>query len=100
VGIDSDSRVRELKGDFRPMNSQEDRKFLLESLECVDAVYIFNSDEELENLVINVQANTIIVGEEYKDKEVIGYHPELSLHFFPKIDGYSTTKIIENTADR
>ena len=100
VGLDSDARVKELKGEARPVNPQEDRKFMLESLECVDAVYIFNSDEELENLVRIVGPYTMIVGEEYREKKVIGWHPEISLRFFPKVDGYSTTKIIKDTSPR
>ena len=100
VGIDSDSRVREMKGLNRPINTQEDRQFLLEALECVDRVCVFSSDEELENLVKNVDADTMIVGEEYKDKKVIGHRPEISLLFFPKVNGYSTTKTLEDTANR
>lgn len=100
VGIDSDSRVKEMKGLNRPTNTQEDRKFLLEALECVDRVCMFSSDEELENLVKNVHADTMIVGEEYKDKKVIGHRPEISLLFFPKVNGYSTTKTLEDTANR
>ena len=99
VGIDSDRRGSELKGEDRPINPQEDRKFLLESLECVDEVHIFDSEEELENLVKNVQADAIIVGEEYEGKTVVGHRPEISLQFFPKVNGYSTTQVVEDTVD-
>lgn len=100
VGLDSDSRIREMKGAGRPINSQEDRKAIMESLEYVNEVYFFDSDEELEILIEKVRAGTMIVGEEYKDKKVIGHRPEISLHFFPKIDGYSTTRTVENFTDR
>ena len=95
VGIDSDSRVREMKGEKRPINTQEDRKFMLKSLKWVDEVYVFDCDSELEILVRKVDPNTMIVGEEYKDKTVIGHRPEIRLEFFPKYGGYSTTKSIE-----
>jgi len=42
VGLNSDKSVKELKGDSRPINRQEDRKSLLEELRCVDFVEIFN----------------------------------------------------------
>jgi len=101
VGIDSDSRVKELKGDSRPVNSQKDRKFILEALECVDQVVIFSSDAELEDLVKYCQVDTIIVGDEYKNKKVIGHRLGVtSLHFFPKINGYSSTKTIEDSSAR
>ena len=44
VAIDSDRRVRELKGGGRPINNQIDRQFMLESLKYVDRVCIFDSD--------------------------------------------------------
>ena len=98
VGIDSDSRVKELKGESRPLHSQDDRKFILESLKCVNEVVIFGSDIELEQIIKHRQVDTIIVGEEYKNQRVIGHRPELGLHFFPKVNGYSTTKIIEDSS--
>ena len=48
VCIDSDERVQELKGPTRPVNSQKDRMFMLNSLKCVDYVKVFNTKEELE----------------------------------------------------
>ncbi len=50
VAIDSDRRVRELKGDGRPINSEDDRKLMLESLRSVDTVWFFDSDQELEDI--------------------------------------------------
>ena len=44
VGLNSDDSVRRLKGENRPINNQEDRKFILESLEFVDEVIIFDED--------------------------------------------------------
>ena len=50
VAIDSDKLVRELKGSSRPINNQEDRKFALDNLKCVDAVWIFEDQQELEHI--------------------------------------------------
>ena len=44
VGINSDSSVKKLKGNERPVNDQNFRKNLLESLSFVDEVYIFCED--------------------------------------------------------
>ncbi len=97
VGIDSDTRVKELKGDSRPINSQEDRKEMLLSLKNVDNVCIFNDRIELENLVFDISPDYMIVGEEYRSKEVIGSDFAKKLIFFNKVNGYSTTKILQNT---
>lgn len=100
VGIDSDDRVKEFKGSSRPINLQEDRKFLLESLSYVDEVYCFSSNIELENLIKKVAPHTMIVGEEYRNKPVIGHLPHIELQFFPKVHGYSATKIVQALTDR
>ena len=51
VGIDSDARVKELKGEDRPFNDENDRRFMLQSLRFVDTVCIFNSEQELTQMV-------------------------------------------------
>ena len=51
VGIDGGSRVRKNKGFHRPINNQDFRKEFLSSLRAVDKVDIFNSDDQLENLI-------------------------------------------------
>jgi D-beta-D-heptose 7-phosphate kinase/D-beta-D-heptose 1-phosphate adenosyltransferase len=41
VGVNSDASVRQLKGESRPVNPEEDRALVLASLSCVDAVCVF-----------------------------------------------------------
>ena len=100
VSIDSDERVKQLKGQTRPIHSQEDRKFLLENLKAVDKVLIFNTDEELTNLVKIIQPDIMIVGSDYKNKRVIGSEHAKELKFFDRIDGYSSTQIIQSIINR
>jgi len=100
VGIDSDERVKYLKGNTRPVNVQDDRKIMLESMKYVDEVIIFNSEVELEKLIQKVAPTTMIVGEEYRNKRVVGHTPDIELRFFKKIDGHSTTNIIKNITNR
>lgn len=47
VGIDTDSRIKQLKGENRPFNTLQDRIEFLLSLKCVDMVTVFDSNEEL-----------------------------------------------------
>ena len=44
VGLNSDASVKRLKGNDRPVNNQNDRKFMLESCKYVDGVLIFDED--------------------------------------------------------
>ena len=100
VAIDSDERVKQLKGPTRPIHNQEDRKFLLENIKAVSGVLIFSTDEELENLVKIIEPDIMIVGSDYQNKRVIGSEYAKELKFFGRIDGYSTTKIIQSIINR
>jgi D-beta-D-heptose 7-phosphate kinase/D-beta-D-heptose 1-phosphate adenosyltransferase len=95
VGIDYDERVKELKGEERPVNKWIDRKFLLKSISYVDSVVGFDSDEELENQIKNYNPDIMIVGSDYKNKRVIGSQYVKELLFFDRIEEYSSTKIID-----
>lgn len=96
VGIDSDLRIKKNKGENRPFNDENDRKRFLENIKCVNNVFIFNSDEELENLIKKLKIDFMIVGEEYKYKKVIGSQYSKNLFFFKKEKEISSTKIIQN----
>lgn len=95
VGIDSDMRVRKLKGKGRPINSQDDRRKMLESLKVVDEVHIFNSENQLRKLIRDLNIDIMVVGDTYKDKEVIGSENSKNGVIFYHVDNRSSTKIIE-----
>ncbi len=95
VGIDSDERVRMLKGDKRPVNDQFDRARMVSGLKPVDSVVIFNDEDELKNFIKVFNIDYIIAGDHYKDKIIVG--AELAKHgvvYYPT-DERSTTGIIE-----
>jgi D-beta-D-heptose 7-phosphate kinase/D-beta-D-heptose 1-phosphate adenosyltransferase len=94
VGIDSDKRVKELKGQDRPFNIADDRKYFLESLIYVKDVVIFDSREELIELVKEYKPEYMVIGDDYKDQIVYGSEHAKQLVFFDKLSKYSTTKIL------
>ncbi len=96
IGIDSDSKVKKDKGESRPFNRSEDRKFILESIKYVDEVLVFNSAEQLENLIKDNFPDIMIVGSDWRGKKVVGSEHAGEVLFFDRIDEYSTTKILEN----
>lgn len=100
VAIDSDERVRANKGSKRPFNCLNDRRAMLASLRMVNEVETFSTDEELTCLVKDLAPDIMIVGDDYVDKRVIGSEYAKELKFYRKIDGYSTTKILENSSGR
>lgn len=100
VAIDTDKRVKEKKGYSRPVNSESERIFMLQNLRWVDLVLSFGTDKELEKLIEIVNPDVMVVGSDWKGKPVIGSQYAKTLKFFDRIDGYSSTKIIQSIADR
>ena len=96
VGIDTDSRVKQFKGDGRPVNVWEDRKTMMESIRYVYDVVGFSTDDELRQQIKDWETDVMIVGSDYKDKNVIGSELVKEVIFFDRIEGYSTTNTLKN----
>ena len=99
VGIDSDARVSLSKGPSRPINSQEDRKKMLEAIRFIDKVVIFNDDEDLRNAIRESNTNILVVGSDWEGKKVIGSECAGEVRFFERIGDYSTTNVLERIND-
>lgn len=95
VGLNSDASVKRLKGDSRPINNQEDRAYLLQSLKHVDDVIIFDEDTPYE-LLKKVRPDFIVKGGDYKKEDVVG-NDLAEVVIYNYINGYSTTNIIEKS---
>lgn len=100
VGIDTDEKVKLDKGPTRPFNTLEDRIFLLESIKYIDKVLVFNSKQELIDLVKQVDPNILVKGSDWKGKEIVGSEYAKEVKYFERIANYSTTKILESSSDR
>jgi D-beta-D-heptose 7-phosphate kinase/D-beta-D-heptose 1-phosphate adenosyltransferase len=98
VGLNSDKSTKKLKGPNRPINSEEDRKYLLESLVQVDSVIVFN--EETPYLLIkSIKPDIIVKGGDYSPEDVVG--SDLSrVIIFKYVNGYSTTEKIQDISSR
>ena len=98
VGLNSDESILELKGENRPVFNQEDRKLMLKSCKYVDEVHIFDEKTPY-NLIKQIKPDIIVKGGDYRKEDVIGNDlAEVIIYEF--IQGYSTTKIIENFSNR
>ena len=94
VAIDSDAKVKKLKGPNRPINTDEDRKKLLDAIEYVDEVIIFNTEEELKDLYVKIKPSIIVKGSEWTADEIKSRDQipnYIDIKIFPLISSYSTT---------
>jgi rfaE bifunctional protein nucleotidyltransferase chain/domain len=64
VGVNSDASVKRNKGDDRPINSQDDRAYVLASLRAVDYVVIFN-DKEPKDLIAQILPQVLVKGKDW-----------------------------------
>ena len=95
IGIDSDDRVKKLKGEDRPFHTESMRLWNLLQIKGVDNVVIFNSENSLESEIKNYNPDIFVIGDEYKDKRIIGGEYAKEIVYYPKIDGLSTTKLLD-----
>ena len=98
IGLNSDSSVKELKGEDRPINSFEDRATLLSAIESVDSVIMFE-EQTPENLIKDIVPDILVKGGDYNIEDIVGYQTVMqnggqvkTLSFY---DGYSTTNYIK-----
>lgn len=95
VAIDSDYRVRQLKGAHRPVRAQQQRMQMLLALRYVDEVQIFNTAEQLVEIIKTYKPHIMVKGSDYKNQYIIGAEYCKNIHFIEKTDD-STTKTIES----
>lgn len=96
VGIDGDTRVKDMKGPNRPFNTETDRKKMLHHIKHVDDVCVFYCDASLRANLKHYNVDVMVVGDEYKDKIVIGSELVGEVKYFEKVGDYSTTNVLNN----
>lgn len=94
IGLNSDSSVRALKGDDRPVNTELDRAAMLCAMEFVDFVVIFDDDTPYE-LIKAISPDVLVKGADYEGKVVVGSQFAKRVELIEFVEGRSTTKIIE-----
>ncbi|MEN3045065.1 MAG: D-glycero-beta-D-manno-heptose 1-phosphate adenylyltransferase [Candidatus Hydrothermales bacterium] len=98
VGLNSDSSVRKIKGNKRPILNERDRAKILDSIKYVDYVVLFNEKTPYK-LIKEIKPDVLVKGADYKIDEVVGSDIVLKkkgeVFLVPLVKGKSTTKLIE-----
>jgi len=98
VAINSDSSVRAIKGEKRPIIPEDERAEMVASLGSVDYVTIFHESTPLE-LIEYLQPHVIVKGGDWTEEKVVGRESVKKLGgtvvIVPEIRGASTSGIIE-----
>jgi len=103
VGINSDSSVKRIKEDKRPVVNEKDRLRLVAALESVDYVVLFKEDTPLE-IIKFIKPDVLVKGADWNKNNIVGrdivlsYDGRVSTIKFVK--GYSTSNLIKKIAKR
>ena len=95
VGIDTDKKVKLDKGGDRPVNNLQDRMIVLQSIKYIDKVISFDSTEELRKTIRWYNPDIMVIGSDWRDKDVIGQEFADELIFFDRVGTYSTTNMLK-----
>jgi D-beta-D-heptose 7-phosphate kinase/D-beta-D-heptose 1-phosphate adenosyltransferase len=99
VCVDSNGRVRAAKGMGRPIINQTERLAIVQALRCVDAAFIFDSDERLLEIIDKYRPMVRAVGEDWRGKPIVGREMVEDwggrVEYVPHVFAESTTAIIE-----
>ncbi len=93
VGLNSDASITRLKGESRPINTLDDRAFLLGALESVDFVVPFYEDTPY-NLIEQIHPDILVKGADYEGKCVVGSNLAGEVRLLEFVEGRSTSAII------
>lgn len=98
VGLNNDDSIRRLKGESRPINSENARAMMLAALQFVDFVILFGEDTPLQ-LIKAIVPDVLVKGNDYTIDKIVGADFIIehggTVSTLDFIDGYSTTNIIE-----
>jgi len=94
VGVDSDERVAQRKGNGRPINNLSNRISMLHAIRYIDEVVVFGSDDELRAKIRAYNPHIMVIGDDYEISNIIGAEFIPHIIRIPKYGGLSTTKIV------
>ena len=98
IGLNSDSSIKKLKGDDRPIINEQSRAILLASLSFVDAVILFSEETPI-NLISTLLPDVLAKGGDYEIETIVGYEIIQNnggkVILVPFVDGFSSTNIID-----
>jgi len=96
VGLNSDASVKRLKGEHRPVQTEQNRATILASLYMVDVVVIFDEDTPLE-IIKSIMPDVLVKGGDYTPETIVGAKEVMAnggkVEIIPLVPGLSTTNL-------
>lgn len=98
LGLNSDESVQILKGPERPVNSQDDRAYVLGNLQSVDWICVFDEETPID-LIQAIRPDILVKGGDYTAEEVVGAEFAKSVKIVDYVEGYSTSNTLKKLGE-
>ena len=95
VATDTDEKIKADKGDYKPVNDLCYRVAMLEAIKYIDVVHTFGSRQELEDLIQLYEPDILLLGDDWRDGDVVGWEHAGETRFLPRVGGYASSNTIE-----
>ena len=95
VATDTDEKIKKDKGFDRPMNDLCYRVAMLEAIKYIDVVHTFGSRQELEDLIQLYEPDILLLGDDWRDGDVVGWEYAGETRFLPRVGGYASSKTLK-----
>ena len=94
VATDTDEKIKKDKGFDRPINDLCYRVAMLEAIKYIDVVHTFGSREELEGLIQMYNPDILLIGDDWRNGDVVGREFAKEVRFLPRVGGYASSNTI------
>ena len=95
VATDTDEKIKNDKGDSRPINDLCHRVAMLEAIKYIDVVHTFGSRQELEGLIQLYNPDILLLGDDWRYGDVVGREFAKEVRFLPRVGGYASSNTIK-----
>ena len=95
VATDTDEKIKKDKGDDRPVNDLTYRVAMLEAIKYIDVVLTFGDRKELEGLIQLYSPDILILGDDWRNGDVVGRKYAKEVRFLPRVGGYASSNIVK-----
>ncbi len=95
VATDTDAKIKNDKGDHKPVNDLYYRVAMLEAIKYIDVVLTFNDRKELEGLIQLYNPDILLLGDDWRYGDVVGREHAKEVRFLPRVGGYASSNTIK-----
>ena len=95
VATDTDEKIKNDKGDHKPVNDLCYRVAMLEAIKYIDVVHTFGNRKELEDLIMLYEPDILLLGDDWRHGDVVGREHAKEVRFLPRVGGYASSKTVK-----